>query len=127
MHDNEAISGKNANRFRLTHTFIKKTQDGFLLSLRIEPRSSKSAIVGIHGDKLKIKIKSPPVDGKANKELISFLADTFKVRKSDISILSGHNAKEKTVKIVAKHIDSAILNTLPPRIQLNHKRIQYLG
>jgi len=96
----------------MTHTFIKKTQDGFLLSLRIEPRSSKSEIAGIHGDKLKIKIKSPPVDGKANKELISFLADTFKVKKSAILIISGHNSKEKTVKIIVENIDLAILDTL---------------
>ena len=41
------------------------------LSIKVEPRSSKSGIVGPYGNALKVKLTSPPVEGKANKELIS--------------------------------------------------------
>ena len=88
----------------MTFPYIKKTEDGYLLSLRVEPRSSKSEIIGIHGERLKIKIKSPPVDGKANKEVIAFLADKLNVKKACISIVSGKSSRDKVVKIIAECI-----------------------
>ena len=89
----------------MTFPYIKKTEDGYLLSLRVEPRSSKSEIIGIHGERLKIKIKSPPVDGKANKEVIAFLADKLNVKKADISIVSGKSSRYKVVKIITECIE----------------------
>ena len=88
----------------MTFPYIKKTEDGYLLSLRVEPRSSKSEIIGIHGERLKIKIKSPPVDGKANKEVIAFLADKLNVKKACISIVYGKSSRDKVVKIIAECI-----------------------
>lgn len=46
--------------------FLQKSGEGFLLFVHIQPQASKTQIVGLHGDKLKIKIKAPPVDGAAN-------------------------------------------------------------
>ncbi len=65
----------------------------------MEPRSSRRQIAGLHSDALKIKLTSPPVEGKANEELIEFLSDTFKVRKSAIKILKGSSSKQKLVFI----------------------------
>ena len=89
----------------MTFPYIKKTEDGYLLSLRVEPRSSKSEIIGFHGERLKIKIKAPPVDGKANKEVIAFLADKLNVKKADISIVSGKSSRYKVVKIITECIE----------------------
>ena len=89
----------------MTLPCIKKTEDGYLLSLRVEPRSSKSEIIGFHGERLKIKIKAPPVDGKANKEVIAFLADKLNVKKADISIVSGKSSRYKVVKIITECIE----------------------
>lgn len=94
----------------MTPPYIKKTKNSFLLSIRVEPRSSKSEIVGLHGEKLKIKIKAPPVDNKANKEVIALLADTLKIKKADISIAFGKNSKDKIVEIIADIIESRILD-----------------
>lgn len=69
------------------------------LKIKVEPRSSKSGIVGPYGDALKVKLTSPPVEGKANKELIEVLAKEFGIHKSDIEIISGQSSKNKTVKI----------------------------
>ena len=74
------------------------------VKIKVEPRSSKSGIAGLYGDALKVKLTSPPVDGKANKELVEVLAKAFGVRKSDIEIVSGKNAKNKLVRITG--IDS---------------------
>ncbi len=70
-----------------------------ILKIKVEPRSSKSGIVGPYGDALKVKLTSPPVEGKANKELIEVLAKELGIRKKDIEIVSGQSSKNKTVKI----------------------------
>ena len=71
----------------------------FNLSVYVVPRSSRSEIVGMHGNALKIKLKAPPVDGAANKELIRFLAEKLKISKSKIKILKGQNQKNKVISI----------------------------
>lgn len=78
--------------------FINK--DGILIfSVRVTPKSSKSEIVGEHDGALKIKIKSPPIDGAANAELIKVLAKFFDVPKSAVEILKGQTSKTKQIKI----------------------------
>ncbi len=80
---------------------VKKiSKKEFTLKIKVEPRSSKSAIVGPYGDALKVKLTSPPVEGKANKELIELLSKELKVHKKDIEIVSGQSSKNKVVKII---------------------------
>ena len=71
-----------------------------IFNVRVVPRASKSEIVGELGGALKIKLKSLPVDGAANEELIKVLAKFFAVPKSAIEILKGHTSKLKQIKIV---------------------------
>ncbi len=81
---------------------IKFTEkDGNLIfNVRVLPKSSKSEIIGEHDSALKIKIKSPPVDGAANAELIKVLSKYFNVSKSAVEILSGQTSKTKQIKII---------------------------
>ncbi len=75
-------------------------RDGNLIfNVRVLPKSSKSEIVGEHDGALKIKIKSPPIDGAANAELIKVLAKFFDVPKSAVEILRGQTSKTKQIKI----------------------------
>ena len=69
------------------------------LKIKVEPRSSKSGIVGPYGDALKVKLTSPPVEGKANKELIEILAKGFSIAKKDVEIISGQSSKNKVVRL----------------------------
>ncbi len=69
------------------------------LSIRIQPRSSKNEIILMEGGGFKIRITAPPVDGAANEALIRFLADIFSVARSQIEIVSGHNSKNKIIRI----------------------------
>ena len=68
---------------------ISEKPEGCLLKCWIQPRSSRNAVIGIHGDALKIALTAPPVDGKANKELLKFLAKYFKLPKGGIQIATG--------------------------------------
>ena len=78
--------------------FVEKA-DGFIFNVRVIPKSSKSEIIGEHDGALKIKLKSPPVDGAANVELIEILAKHFSVPKSAVEILKGQTSKTKQIKI----------------------------
>ena len=78
-----------------------KEKDGAIIfSARVVPRASKSKIVGELNGALKIKLKSPPVDGAANAELIKLLAKFFRVPQSAVEILKGETAKIKQIRIV---------------------------
>lgn len=77
------------------------TRDGedLLLDCFLQPRASKDEIVGEHDGALKIRVKAPPVDGAANKQLVKFLAKQFGVAKSDVIIESGETSRRKRVRI----------------------------
>jgi uncharacterized protein len=74
--------------------------NAIIFAVRVIPRSSRSEIIGEYDGTLKAKLNSPPVDGEANKELITLLAKTFRVSKSDVEIIGGQTSKLKQVRIV---------------------------
>jgi len=68
--------------------------------LKITPNSSKNEIIEeLSDDTLKIRLKAPPVEGKANEELIKFLSTVWKIPKTRIKIIKGLTSKNKTIKI----------------------------
>ena len=77
--------------------FIREHSKGIVFQVFIQPRASKDVIVGLHGDRLKIKVAAPPVDGEANKRCIQFLAKCLAVPRSTLQIISGHNSRNKQV------------------------------
>lgn len=70
-----------------------------VLACHLQPGASSSGFVGVHGDRLKIRIAAPPVDGKANAQLIAFLAAAFDVPKQQIAIERGDSGRQKSVRI----------------------------
>ena len=78
---------------------IRDTARGAQFALRVQPRSSRNAIVGVVGDAVKLAITAPPVDGKANAAVIDFLAELFGVPKSSIAIVSGETGRNKLIAV----------------------------
>jgi uncharacterized protein (TIGR00251 family) len=70
-----------------------------ILSVRVVPKASKSEIVSLEGETLKVRVAAPPVKGKANKELIKLLAGTLGVRNDQVEIISGQRARRKRVRV----------------------------
>lgn len=85
--------------FHLMTDFYCFEENSVIVNVRIQPGSSKNSLEGIISNCLKIKIKSPPVDGKANKELIKFLSKYFKVSKMNVKIINGEKSKLKKIKL----------------------------
>ncbi len=72
-----------------------------VLDVRIQPRASRDEIVGTYGDRIKIRITAPPVDGKANAHLIKYLAKQFGVPRARVSLVSGETGRDKRIRIQA--------------------------
>jgi len=70
--------------------------------VRVQPGASKNEIVEMQEDALKIRISAPPVQGKANKVLIQFLAKQLAVKRSQVEILSGHTSRVKTIHVIGQ-------------------------
>lgn len=85
--------------------WVQKTNGGFILKIHVVPNSSKTQIVGEHGDRLKVKIKAPPVDGKANEEVIEFFSDFFGLKKNQVEITSGETSKSKNILFKVENLD----------------------
>jgi uncharacterized protein (TIGR00251 family) len=73
--------------------------DDLVLNLQVQPRASRSGFGEIHGERLKLRIAAPPVDGEANAELIAFLAKQFGVPRREVTVIRGESARTKTVRI----------------------------
>ena len=72
---------------------------GVQFSAVIQPRSSKNKICGLHGKSLKIRLTSPPVDGKANNMCVKLLAKILNISPSRIVIVSGHTGRNKIIRV----------------------------
>jgi hypothetical protein len=92
-------------------SYLHIQPDGsLLLSLYVQPRSGRNAIVGLHGDAVKLRLNAPPVDGKANKAVIAFFAKSLKIPKSAVIIRSGLQSRMK--KILLTGVDEERLRNL---------------
>lgn len=75
--------------------------DDLLLDCHLQPKASKDEFAGLHGERLKIRLTAPPVEGKANAQLLAFLGKAFGVAKSQVSLESGELNRQKRVRIRA--------------------------
>jgi len=84
--------------------FLQVLPDGeLILSLYVQPRSSRNELVGLHGEALKLRLTTPPIDGRANKAVIAFLSKRLKIPKSALTIRSGLQSRSK--KVVLSGLD----------------------
>ena len=78
---------------------IQPTADGVRFGVRVQPRASRSGVVGAHGDAIKVRITARAVEGAANDALVELLATTFGVRVGDVTIVAGAKARSKIVEL----------------------------
>lgn len=78
---------------------IQQHGDAVRLSVRVQPRASRSEVVGEHDGALKVRLAAPPVEGEANRELVRFLGRLLGVPPSRLTVVSGATGKSKVVQI----------------------------
>jgi len=77
-------------------------RDGSItLTIHAQPGAKRTEVAGVHGGSLRIRLAAPPVEGRANAALIAFLAEQFGVPQVAVTILRGHAARRKTVRIAS--------------------------
>ncbi|MFP3982076.1 MAG: DUF167 domain-containing protein [Desulfurivibrionaceae bacterium] len=98
--------------------FLQEQDSALILYLYIQTRASVSKFSGIHGQELKLSLTAPPVNGKANKALLTFLASFFRVSKTSVSLIKGKQSRHKICRIEDLSMEEAerILNQKAPGV-----------
>jgi uncharacterized protein len=78
---------------------IEATASGVRIRLRVQPRATRTEVVGVHGDALRVRLTAPPVDGAANEALVRFLAERLGVARSMVRLVAGETARTKVVSV----------------------------
>lgn len=78
-------------------SFYTESSEGVVVNVRAQPRSSRAGVEGVVADALKVRLRSAPVDGKANKELVETVAEAFDLPKSRVKFKSGETSKTKRI------------------------------
>ena len=81
----------------MTPSLLQETAGGALLSVKVQPRSSKNQVGAVLGAQLKISITAPPVDGEANAALVRFLAETLGCPRGAVQIVKGETSRNKSI------------------------------
>ncbi|HJR66457.1 MAG TPA: DUF167 domain-containing protein [Gemmatimonadaceae bacterium] len=82
------------------------------LSVHVQPRASRSEIVGEHDGALRVRLAAPPVDDAANDALVELLAKALDVAKRDIRVVIGATSRRKVVEVRGVTADE-VLRMLP--------------
>ena len=83
----------------MQNAFLNIANNSVVIAVKLVPNSSFNKIVDYCNEFIRIKISAPPIENKANKELIDFLSDCFKINRSKIKIVSGDKSKLKKISI----------------------------
>lgn len=80
-------------------TFFRWDGSDLLLHLRVQPKAAQDRIAGTHGDALKVRITTPPTEGKANQHLARLFAKELGVAKGAVEVEKGEKGKDKTLRL----------------------------
>lgn len=95
-------------------TWCEKGADGIILRVKVVPRAPRTQVAGEMGDRLRIRLAAPPVEGRANEALVEFLAERLDVPRRDVEILSGDTGRLKRVRIRGVTPDQVRSRLSPP-------------
>ncbi len=79
---------------------------GVSLEVRVQPGARRNEVVGSHAQALKVRIAAPAVEGRANEELVAFLAKTFGLRRSKVIIRAGSSGRRKRIVLHGADLDA---------------------
>ena len=86
-----------------------------IIRVRVIPNAKHSEVMGRVGSIVRVRVAAPAVDGKANQELMEFLAEFFGVKEKYVSILRGEKGKEKTIQVEGRpdHELEDVMDAIP--------------
>lgn len=90
--------------------YIRKTPNGYLLSVYVHPGAGRDEICGVYNDSMKIRISAAPVKNRANLAIQKFLSRKLGLSPSNIRIVRGKQSRNKT--ILLESYNRSIINTI---------------
>ena len=97
-------------------------KDAIVMHVHVQPRAGRTAVVGRHGDAVKLRVAAPPVDDRANRAVAELLAELFGVKSADVELTSGATSRVKRFRLrgvdveeVDGRLDAAVDDTGGPR------------
>ena len=75
---------------------------GATFSVRVQPRAARIGITGTVGDALKLSLSAPPLEGRANLEIVEFFSGIFSVPRTAIQIVTGDRSRNKVIRIAGR-------------------------
>ena len=78
---------------------LNEKDGGVTIKVRVQPRASRTEIIGEHAGAIRMRVAAPPVDGKANEECRRYLAKLLKVGATSVEIISGDSSRDKVIRV----------------------------
>src|SRR5690606_19843979 len=88
--------------------YLRPSTEGVELDVVVQPRASRSRLVGVHDGRLKIQLAAPPVDGEANAGLVALLSELFGIPRRDVRLARGDTGRRKTLALAGLTADVAL-------------------
>jgi len=95
--------------------WLQPQGDVVLIDVLVSPRASRTRVMGVHEDRLKIQLTAPPVDNQANAALVRFLAGALDIARAQVEIVGGPSSRRKTVRVIGVAPQRVVLKLLPRR------------
>ena len=97
--------------------WAREGHGGAVLEILVQPRASRTRVMGEHDGRLKVQLAAPPVDGEANAALLAFLSEALQVKRGDLTLLAGEAGRRKRVRVAGVGAEVAaarLLRMAPP-------------
>lgn len=79
--------------------WLDESAQAWLLRIRLQPAARRSGVAGEHGDRLKIAVRAPAVEGKANEALLRWLSEQLGVPRTTVTLVSGQTSRDKRIAV----------------------------
>ncbi len=90
--------------------------EGFLIDVHVQPGARRTVVIGPHGQRLKLAVQAPPLEGRANDAVIELLARRLGVRPSSVHVVGGKGSRDKRVHVEPGPLTAAdVMRSLQPK------------
>ena len=108
----------------MTGSFYRVVGDALILTVRVQPGAKQDAVMGVTGGALRIRLKAPAIEGRANEALCAYLAERFGTAKTGVNVLKGQASRTKQVAVRgARHSPETLF--LPGKTASSRKKTAF--
>jgi uncharacterized protein (TIGR00251 family) len=89
--------------------WLTRTPTGWTIAVHVQPGAKRAAVAGVHGERLKIRISAPPIEGRANAAVVAFIAEQLGVPRAHVSVARGGRSRDKLIAVATPECDPEAL------------------